>query len=305
MSKGSMGIVTTSAGRDPLLARAGAPPGRAGQLERFVDLAASLTVDGPGFHLLEAPAGLGKTHLLEAALDRLAGAGFRCVRAPSELGQEPYRTAVRLLGELGVSAGDLLGGRRAIENLLSDRAQADLDGLLGRLAQSALDATRTHPTVVVLDDFHWIDPASAGLVDALIKELAVAVPPPPVLLALAYRPIGPDAPASGLVARLAGHRVLVIGDVMLDRFIVGRVTRISPEAPVPVVHFQSEFTRLGGAANVAHNLAALGADVALVGVVGRDAAAGRLTRQLLDAGVSDAGLVVCVCGCAPVPVHWT
>lgn len=206
MSKGSMGIVTTSAGRDPLLARAGAPPGRGKQLERFVDLAASLAVDGPGFHLLEAPAGLGKTHLLDAAVDRLAVAGFRCVRAPSEQGQEPYRTAVRLLGELGVSAGDLLGGRRAIENLLSDRAQADLDGLLGRLAQAALDATRTHPTVVVLDDFHWIDPASAGLVDALIKELAAAVPPPPVLLALAYRPVGSDAPAAALVARVARAR---------------------------------------------------------------------------------------------------
>ena len=52
-------------------------------------------------------------------------------------------------------------------------------------------------------------------------------------------------------------RVLVVGDVMLDRFIVGRVTRISPEAPVPVVRYQSEHVRLGGAANVAHNLAAL------------------------------------------------
>ncbi|MBM3771420.1 MAG: D-glycero-beta-D-manno-heptose-7-phosphate kinase [Acidimicrobiia bacterium] len=97
--------------------------------------------------------------------------------------------------------------------------------------------------------------------------------------------------ARELIRALRGHRVLVIGDVMLDRFIVGRVTRISPEAPVPVVQFRSEFTRLGGAANVAHNLAALGAEVTLVGVVGSDAAAERLTRQLLESGVSAAELV--------------
>lgn len=105
--------------------------------------------------------------------------------------------------------------------------------------------------------------------------------------------LAPLAPARArdLVHRFRGHGVLVVGDVMLDRFLVGRVTRISPEAPVPVVHFQSEFTRLGGAANVAHNLAALGADVALVGVVGQDAGAERLTRQLVESGVSAADLV--------------
>lgn len=97
--------------------------------------------------------------------------------------------------------------------------------------------------------------------------------------------------ARELIRGLRGHGILVVGDVMLDRFIVGRVTRISPEAPVPVVHFQSEFTRLGGAANVAHNLAALGAEVTLVGVVGADAAAERLTRQLIESGVSGADLV--------------
>lgn len=98
--------------------------------------------------------------------------------------------------------------------------------------------------------------------------------------------------ARDLIARLRGHRILVVGDLMLDRFIVGRVTRISPEAPVPVVHFQSEFSRLGGAANVAHNLAALGADVSLVGVVGNDAAAERLTRQLLESNIGAGDLVV-------------
>jgi len=97
--------------------------------------------------------------------------------------------------------------------------------------------------------------------------------------------------ARDLVARFAGQRVLVVGDAMLDRFIVGRVTRISPEAPVPVVRFQSEHVRLGGAANVAHNIAALGGKPSLVAVVGADAAAARLREHLAAAGVEIDGLV--------------
>ena len=97
--------------------------------------------------------------------------------------------------------------------------------------------------------------------------------------------------ARTLLSRFASRRVLVVGDVMLDRFIVGTVTRISPEAPVPVVRFQSEHSRLGGAANVAHNLAVLGARVALVGMVGADATARRLRDLLETAGVSPEGLV--------------
>src|SRR3954454_23462759 len=94
-----------------------------------------------------------------------------------------------------------------------------------------------------------------------------------------------------LISRFARRRVLVAGDVMLDRFIIGTVSRISPEAPVPVVRFQSEYARLGGAANVAHNLAALGAHVALVGIVGADMAAQRLRELLEGARVSADGLV--------------
>lgn len=97
--------------------------------------------------------------------------------------------------------------------------------------------------------------------------------------------------ARDLVARFTGLPVLVVGDAMLDRFIVGQVSRISPEAPVPVVQFQREHVRLGGAANVAHNIAALGGRVSLVALVGVDAAAGRLREQLSAAGVSAAGLV--------------
>ena len=99
------------------------------------------------------------------------------------------------------------------------------------------------------------------------------------------------ARAADLVARFADLPVLVVGDVMLDRFIVGRVTRISPEAPVPVVHFQSEHYRLGGAANVAHNIVALGGRPSLVGLVGGDAAAETLREQVKAAGIRVNGLV--------------
>src|SRR5919204_6980034 len=77
-------------------------------------------------------------------------------------------------------------------------------------------------------------------------------------------------------------RVLVVGDVMLDRYWYGDVSRISPEAPVPVVlvNEQKEDLRLGGAANVAHNCAALGAKTSLLSVVGNDDA-GRLLERLL------------------------
>src|SRR3954447_13268483 len=97
--------------------------------------------------------------------------------------------------------------------------------------------------------------------------------------------------ARTLVSRLANRRILVVGDVMIDRFIVGRVTRISPEAPVPVVRFESEHSRLGGAANVAHNIADLGGRALLIGMVGADAAATRLRDLLAAAGVGAEGLI--------------
>jgi D-beta-D-heptose 7-phosphate kinase/D-beta-D-heptose 1-phosphate adenosyltransferase len=97
--------------------------------------------------------------------------------------------------------------------------------------------------------------------------------------------------ARELVAQFHGRPILVVGDVMLDRFIVGTVTRISAEAPVPVVRFQAEHSRLGGAANVAHNLATLGAQVSLVGVIGGDSAGERLRQQLAVAGISSKGLI--------------
>jgi rfaE bifunctional protein kinase chain/domain len=83
----------------------------------------------------------------------------------------------------------------------------------------------------------------------------------------------------------ARARVLVVGDVMLDRYWYGDASRISPEAPVPVVHWQREEERLGGAANVARNCAALGAPTRLLSVTGRDAAGAKVARLLRADGV--------------------
>ena len=82
-------------------------------------------------------------------------------------------------------------------------------------------------------------------------------------------------------SRIAQCRVLVVGDVMLDRYWHGEVARISPEAPVPVVHIQREENRLGGAANVALNIKTMGARVTLLSMVGQDDAA-RSLRLLLN-----------------------
>jgi rfaE bifunctional protein kinase chain/domain len=84
---------------------------------------------------------------------------------------------------------------------------------------------------------------------------------------------------------MRGTRVCVIGDVMLDEFLWGRVARISPEAPVPVVDVERQSFHLGGAANVAGNVRALGGFAVLAGVVGNDAAAERLREALDRAGV--------------------
>src|SRR5512134_3979320 len=80
-------------------------------------------------------------------------------------------------------------------------------------------------------------------------------------------------------------RILVVGDVMLDRYWFGEVSRISPEAPVPVIKVERTEERPGGAANVARNAAALGARVALLSVVGRDEAGDALERLIRGEGV--------------------
>ena len=104
-------------------------------------------------------------------------------------------------------------------------------------------------------------------------------------------PLLSAARARELVGAIASRRVLVIGDVMLDQFTIGSVTRISPEAPVPVVAFARDEFRAGGAANVALNACALGAAVDLVGLVGADQAADRLRELLSAADVPSHALV--------------
>lgn len=88
--------------------------------------------------------------------------------------------------------------------------------------------------------------------------------------------------AAELLQALPEQRIVVLGDVMLDEFFWGQVTRISPEAPVPVVDIQRESVHLGGAANVLANVVALGAQACVVGVVGRDAAGERLRAGLKE-----------------------
>ncbi|HKG12980.1 MAG TPA: D-glycero-beta-D-manno-heptose-7-phosphate kinase [Pyrinomonadaceae bacterium] len=94
--------------------------------------------------------------------------------------------------------------------------------------------------------------------------------------------------AAELVSRFRERRIVVYGDVMLDEFVWGDVTRISPEAPVPVVEIRRESVHLGGAANVLSNLRALGVRSALVGVVGQDRAGERVRAELREAGALDA-----------------
>lgn len=88
-----------------------------------------------------------------------------------------------------------------------------------------------------------------------------------------------------------GKNILVIGDVMLDEYLEGRVSRISPEAPVPIVDICSRYSRLGGAANVALNIKALGANPILCSVIGRGDKSAAFEQQLHSLNMSDAGIV--------------
>jgi len=95
-----------------------------------------------------------------------------------------------------------------------------------------------------------------------------------------------------LLRRFAGVRVLVVGDLMLDRFVWGQVERISPEAPVPVVHVTREDERPGGAGNVVSNVTALGGRAAACGIVGDDVTGKHLAARLRALGASTDGIVV-------------
>jgi D-beta-D-heptose 7-phosphate kinase/D-beta-D-heptose 1-phosphate adenosyltransferase len=98
--------------------------------------------------------------------------------------------------------------------------------------------------------------------------------------------------ASEILKTLGDRYVLVLGDVMLDEFVWGDVTRISPEAPVPVVDVRRESVHLGGAANVLANLVALGARGSVVGVVGSDGPGARLQAELRELGTQEGCLII-------------
>lgn len=138
--------------------------------------------------------------------------------------------------------------------------------------------------------------------------------PPVTPRATAGRPLAPDAdsraaassPASPaaapaapisrhrlaeLLAAAPRHRIAIVGDAMLDVYLRGDVDRISPEAPVPVVRVRERKLALGGAANVAQNVAALGAACHFVAAVGADAAGATLRRMLREIGADDGSLV--------------
>ncbi len=90
-----------------------------------------------------------------------------------------------------------------------------------------------------------------------------------------------------LIPRLADVRLVVVGDVFLDEYLVGRVERVSREAPIPVLEFRRRFTLSGGSANPAHTAVSLAAQVCLIGLVGADAAAAELRDRLTQSGITD------------------
>ncbi|MEW5798176.1 MAG: D-glycero-beta-D-manno-heptose-7-phosphate kinase [Bacteroidota bacterium] len=95
-----------------------------------------------------------------------------------------------------------------------------------------------------------------------------------------------------LLTGIKEKRLAVIGDVMIDRYIWGNVSRVSPEAPVPVVEVEGESTRLGGAANVANNITSLGARAFLIGIAGNDANGKELKKILDEQNTSSEGIII-------------
>ena len=98
---------------------------------------------------------------------------------------------------------------------------------------------------------------------------------------------------SSLLTTMSSASVIVVGDVMLDEYIIGDSRRISPEAPVPVVEVESETTTLGGAGNVVQNLASLGVKPVAFGVIGDDLAGKRLVDHLEQVGSDVSGMITC------------
>ena len=97
--------------------------------------------------------------------------------------------------------------------------------------------------------------------------------------------------AAAIIDRFFGPRVIVVGDIMVDHFIWGKVSRISPEAPVPVVEVARESQMLGGSANVLNNIIAAGGNASIAGVVGSDQMGRWLVEKLEKSGISSEGIV--------------
>ena len=97
--------------------------------------------------------------------------------------------------------------------------------------------------------------------------------------------------AQEILNQFEGKRVLVVGDVMLDEYVWGRVSRVSPEAPVMIVDAESHTFVPGGAANVVNNVCALGGKALIAGIVGQDSAAGTLKEKLSEEGADVAGII--------------
>lgn len=95
-----------------------------------------------------------------------------------------------------------------------------------------------------------------------------------------------------IIRKFSGVRILVVGDIMMDRFIWGNVTRISPEAPVPVLVVEKETFLLGGAANVVNNILSLGGQASLCGVIGDDEMGGKVIHKLGEAGIRLQGVMI-------------
>jgi rfaE bifunctional protein kinase chain/domain len=98
---------------------------------------------------------------------------------------------------------------------------------------------------------------------------------------------------TSLIPKLAQHRILVAGDVILDEYITGTPGRLSREAPIPVLEFKERRYIPGGAANPASNIVALGSEAVQAGIIGEDAMAAQLRQALQDRGIDAAALVTC------------
>ena len=100
------------------------------------------------------------------------------------------------------------------------------------------------------------------------------------------------AELAAILGRMAGRRVLVLGDMLADEYIIGRPSRLSREAPIPVLEWVDRYIVPGGATNLARNCRALGAEVAVCGVIGNDEPGRALAARLAEEGIATNGLTI-------------